>query len=103
MLQKIIFFLFFLCCLLTSITYSQWQSDVRLTNDGANSYTSKSGLAINGNVLHIVWQDNRHANTEIYYKRSPDGGISWGVDTRLTNNSAASELPSVCVEGSTFH
>ncbi len=40
---------------------------------------------------------------EIYYKRSTDAGVSWGADTRLTNNTADSEYPSVAVSGSVVH
>ncbi len=43
-------------------------------------------IAINGSVVHVVWSDERDGNYEIYYKRSTDGGVSWGADTRLTNN-----------------
>ncbi len=84
--------------------FAQWESDVRLTNDPAGSYTSLSWcIAASGNVVHVVWEESRDGNTEIYYKRSPDGGVSWGADTRLTNNSANSFTPSVSVSGSAVH
>jgi hypothetical protein len=82
---------------------AQWQPDVRLTNDPAESWTSNNSawcIAANGNVIHVVWYDERDGNDEIYYKRSMDGGVSWGEDTRLTNNSATSGYPSVSVSGS---
>ena len=103
MSKKIIFILFFFCTLVSANIFAQWQADVRLTINGANSNIYKSCLAVNGNVLHIVWDDDRDGNPEIYYKRSPDGGVSWGTDTRLTNNSALSGSPSVSVDGSTVH
>ena len=53
--------------------------------------------------MHVVWYDNRDGNNEIYYKRSTDAGINWGADTRLTNNTAYSEYPSVAVSGSVVH
>ncbi|MEP7146815.1 MAG: hypothetical protein ABI792_07375, partial [bacterium] len=99
--------LFLLLLFIPVISYSQWQPDVRLTNDPAISFTSRNNarcVAASGNVLHVVWYDYRDAgNSEIYYKRSTDGGISWGADTRLTNNSAFSERPSVSVSGSVVH
>jgi hypothetical protein len=85
---------------------AQWQPDVRLTNDPANSYTSPNNawcMAVAGNTVHVVWEDNRDGNYEIYYKRSIDGGVSWGADTRLTNDSAASQFLSVSVSGSAVH
>jgi len=75
-----------------------WGTDTRLTTNSAVSrYPSISVL---GQVVHIAWQDYRDAgNGEIYYKRSTDGGASFGADTRLTNNGAFSELASVTVSG----
>jgi len=78
-----------------------WGSDSRLTN---NTFSSKwPSVSISGPVVNIVWQDNRDGNTEIYNKRSLDGGTSFGVDLRLTNATLASELPSVAVSGSNVH
>jgi len=88
------------------IAYTQWQPDVRLTNDAGSSSTSNNNswsIAANGNIVHVVWYDNRDGNYEIYYKRSSDGGSSWGTDTRLTNNSSLSYNSSVSVSGSTVH
>ncbi len=78
-----------------------WSADTRLTINTANS--GSPSVAISGSVVHVVWNDERDGNDEIYYKRSPDGGVSWGADTRLTNNTAISWPPSVAVSGSAVH
>ena len=78
-----------------------WGADTRLTNNSA--FSQFSSVAVSGSVVHVVWQDYRDGNYEIYYKRSTDGGVSWGADTRLTNNTAVSEYPSVAVSGSVVH
>ena len=91
---------------MTVVSHAQWQPDVRLTNNSAVSWTSYNNawnIAASGSVLHALWYDNRDGNYEIYYKRSTDAGMSWGADTRLTNNSALSELPSVAVSGQVVH
>ncbi len=90
---------------LFQICFSQWQPDVRLTNDTANSNPSFSSASIasSGSVVHVVWRDNRDGNTEIYYKRSTNEGVNWGTDIRLTNNAAESWSPSVAVSGSVVH
>ncbi|MBK7160920.1 MAG: hypothetical protein IPH77_20845 [Ignavibacteria bacterium] len=49
-------------------------------------------VTVSGLVVHVVWQDDRNGNTEIYYKRFDRWWV--GVDTRLTNN--ASSSVSVC-------
>lgn len=82
----------------------QWQQDVRLTNDTGSSYPKSNWcIAANGNVVHTVWHDNRNGNDEIYYKRSTDGGINWGTDTRLTNNTSSSWYAAIAVSGMNVH
>jgi len=44
-----------------------WGSDTRLTNDGSYSYDPV--VAVNGNNIHVVWQEYRNGNYEIYYKQ----------------------------------
>ena len=36
--------------------------------------------------MHVVWHDYRDGNSEIYYKRSIDGGVSWSADMQLTED-----------------
>ncbi len=106
MKNSILIFLFVICVLPFGISNAQWEPDVRLTDNSAGSFTSDNNawcIAANGNILHVVWYDNRDGNYEIYYKRSTDGGTSWGTDTRLTNNSGVSNYPSVAVSGSIVH
>ena len=48
-----------------------WGSDTRLTNmDGFDSGGPK--IALSGIVKHIIWEDQRDGNSEIYFKRYPD-------------------------------
>ena len=87
---------------------SQWLPDVRITNNTAlsltNQYTNGRCIASSGDTVHVVWYDTRDgASPEIYYKRSIDGGINWGADTRITNNIYYSSNPSVAVSGSVVH
>ncbi len=56
-----------------------WSPDIRLTNAADSSmYPS---IAISGSVVHVVWQDRRDGDWEIYYKRN------------LTANSVTAEHP----------
>jgi hypothetical protein len=109
-MKKLITFLVTLLILNSSFLIrncmSQWQPDVRLTNDPASSFTSFNNawcVALSGSVVHVVWSDLRDSNNEIYYKRSTDAGVNWGTDTRLTSNSSDSRYPSVAVSGSVIH
>jgi hypothetical protein len=78
-----------------------WSDDVQLTNTASAYYNP--AVAISGSVVHVAWQDFTDGNWEIYYKCSTDGGINWGADTRLTNNSAISNFPTLAVSGSFVH
>ena len=80
---------------------STWSSDMRLTNNGADS--QESSIAMQGNNIHLVWIDNRDTNFEIYYKHSSDGGLTWGTDTRLTNDIDISRYPSIAVANQLVH
>ncbi len=80
-----------------------WNADMRLTNDPANSWNPT--VAVSGLDVHVTWYDDRNGsgNWEIYYKRSTDGGLNWGMETRLTNNSHVSRYPCITVSGSVVH
>ena len=77
-----------------------WGDQVRLTMDSGNSINAS--VSASANDVHVVWQDNRNANDEIYYKRSTDGGLTWGPDLRLTNNQFKSSFPSAVSMGKTI-
>jgi len=49
-------------------------------------------------ALHLVWNDDRNGNTEIYYKSSEDGGNNWGAGLRLMENPGSSRNPSLSVD-----
>lgn len=86
--------------------FGQWGSDVRLTVDTFESYTSNNNawcIAASGDTVHVVWYDGRDGNYEIYYKRSDDGGLIWGADARLTSDANSSYTPAVAVCGAEVH
>ncbi len=96
-------YLLFSFILLAFSVHAQWQSNIRLTNDKAVSQTSYNNawcVAASGDTVHVVWYDNRDGNDEIYYKRSTDGGQTWGADVRLTNDTAESVKPCIAISGS---
>lgn len=75
-----------------------WGNDKRLTFD--NSISSDPCLGASESGVHVVWADERDGNSEIYYKRSTDGGVSWSADIRLTNTYSASRYNNLAVSGS---
>jgi len=74
---------------------NKWGIITKLTDNNAGS--EEASISVYGPNVHIVWVDERDKNEEIYYKKSTDNGVSWGKDTRLTDNADLSESPSVIV------
>jgi hypothetical protein len=50
-----------------------WNDDVRLTSDTARSLLPC--VATSDSVVHVVWEDTRDGNLEIYYKRNRRGNV----------------------------
>jgi hypothetical protein len=48
-----------------------WGADTRLTYAPADSWLAS--VTVSGQVVHVVWFDQRDGNEEIYYKRNPTG------------------------------
>lgn len=74
-----------------------WSAPTRLTWSSANSY-SPAVAVDSGNGVHVVFRDDTPGNGEIYYKSSPNGGLTWSGLTRLTWNSGGSLFPVVAVD-----
>ncbi|MCX6233593.1 MAG: T9SS type A sorting domain-containing protein [Bacteroidetes bacterium] len=78
-----------------------WETATRLTNDPAKS--TSASISVSGSVVHVVWCDSKTGNSEIYYRRSTDGGTNWEEEMRLTNDLFNSYGPSVSASGSNVH
>jgi PKD repeat protein len=75
-----------------------WQAaDTRISNDPASSI--KANFAVNGEMVHLFWRDDRDGNYEEYVTQSTDGGVSWGPETRLTNDTGYSGCPFPVING----
>jgi len=48
--------------------------------------------------LHVVWTEDSIGGSEIYYKRSSDGGATWTAKQRLTWTGITSEWPDIAVD-----
>ena len=78
-----------------------WGLEIRLTNNTA--FSNSPLTVVSASVVHVIWYDSRDGNYEIYYKRSTDGGLTWGADTRLTNATGDSKTITLAVSGSIVH
>jgi hypothetical protein len=78
-----------------------WEPDVRLTYDAGVSFGPCA--VARDSMVHVVFQDSRYGNWELFYLCSTDYGVTWGSEVRLTNASETSEAPSVAVSASNIH
>lgn len=81
-----------------------WGGNTRLTN--ADSSSLWVAIAAEGSAIHVVWEDKRDGEREVYYKRSVDNGDTWEDDTALTTDGLATptELhPSIAVADGSVH
>ncbi len=78
-----------------------WGPEIRLTDDPATS--NLPSVAVSGSNIHVVWEDFRDGNGEIYYKGSVDGGANWGNDIRITYDQGNSISPNLAVSNSVLH
>ena len=107
-MKKTIKYIFILTAMLHALPLiSQWSADIRHTNNAGLSFTSFNNarnIAFTGTSnVHTVWYDERFGDSEIMYKRSTDNGATWEAVVRLTNNTGASDLPSIAAFGSNVH
>jgi hypothetical protein len=75
-----------------------WSASKRLTKNTGDS--EDPAIAAAGSNIYVVWSDDTPGNSEIYFKRSNDGGATWAANRRVTNNAGRSELPAIGVDGS---
>jgi hypothetical protein len=74
-----------LFCILCSFASAQWEPDVRLTNDPADSYLcSQQCVVADGDTLHVIFTDNRSGWFDVYYTRSTDAGVTWDSAVRVS-------------------
>jgi hypothetical protein len=78
-----------------------WEPFSRLSY--AYGVSTSPCLSMTDSIVHVVWSDDRSGNSEIWYRRSLDGGAYWEPDTSLTNAPGNSEFPSIGVSGTNLH
>ncbi len=74
-----------------------WEKNIRLSEP--NLSACRPAVAASGPYVHVAWLDRRDAaqkpgwDWEIYYKRSTDGGATWGPDVRMSHTPEHSRHP----------
>jgi hypothetical protein len=77
---------------------------INLSNDPGDSYEPR--LAIAGNNVYIIWVDGTpgpSGSPDILFRRSTDGGATFGTTINLSNNAGFSSEPEMAVSGSNVY
>jgi hypothetical protein len=86
--------------LFQSLSAQTWTADKRLTWNSGWSFTPDIAVDSSNNI-HVVWDDFTSGTSEIYYKKSTDGGLTWSTK-QLTWNSVGNSAPAIAI-ASTDH
>lgn len=75
---------------------SEYQINYMNSSDGGYTWSSSkqisssdlaaedASIGVDGENIHIVWDDTKTLDDEIFYRNSTDGGLSWNDERRLT-------------------
>ncbi len=71
----------------------------RVDDGGADFRTNPDIGADQGGNVYVVWQDQRNGDSDIYFSRSTNGGISFSPNVRVNddNGNSLQELPSLAL------
>jgi len=78
-----------------------WDRPNKLIESPYNSI--KPSIAINQNRIHMVWKDDRLANSAIFYTRSEDNGTTWIPEINITIPNGGTGYPDIAVNGNNIH
>jgi hypothetical protein len=96
------------CFVLAACSVSATSFDVsteQRLNSGVVAGTTTANevvMAASGQRLYVAWTDDRHGETDIYFRRSSDAGVSWDGELRLDSGVAGSErsaMPAIAASG----
>ncbi|UCE36100.1 MAG: exo-alpha-sialidase [Thermoplasmata archaeon] len=65
-----------------------FNSNKRVSDDTGNAYQFWPDIAANGDIIGIVWEDERE--TSVYFANSTDGGITFSPNKRVNDVTGAS-------------
>jgi hypothetical protein len=86
-----------------STDYGQTFEANYCVNDTTTTGNSKQGdpsIYFKNGIIYLAWRDERDDHT-IYFNKSTDGGLSFGVDTKVRDDTTGAGLhPSICADDS---
>jgi RHS repeat-associated protein len=81
-----------------------WSEEIRINDSEGDvcSWARKPDIAVDENSnLYVVWTDCRDTNEDIYFRRSTDGGVTWGAASRVNDDPGTSSQsePAIAMDG----
>lgn len=80
-----------------------WLPDFQLTQGEIDATTPVTVVNQGESNLCVVWSDRRDGNYEIYFKHSLNQGMTWSMDTQLSQSSCYAWFPSAAVLNQTVN
>jgi len=77
---------------------TNWDPEVQVSHRPPVAGRSEDpAIAVLGSDIHLSWNDNRIDTMQIWYSHSPDGGITWNGETRISGSHSYTTM--VCPDG----
>jgi len=77
---------------------STWPAAKRITF--TSGFSGCPDIAANGSTVYIVYQDDTAGNSDIYFRKSTDGGATWEAAKNVTDNWWESYNAKIAISGS---
>lgn len=69
-----------------------FEDDIRINTDQGDAPQGSPDIAVDGNNVYIVWQDDRRGNWDIYFRASSNRGVTFKTEVRVDDTSITETL-----------
>src|SRR5215208_3055176 len=68
---------------------------VNMSNNSSNGESNLAQISVSGDNVYVVWEAKLLQNNDIFFRRSTDGGHTFGDIVNVSNNSGLSSNPQI--------
>jgi hypothetical protein len=79
---------------------SSFGSDIKINTDSGNALHVNPSIAVDSKgIIHVVWEDNRSGDIDIYYANSTNTGASFNSDKSIAGGTGSDQTkPSITID-----